>query len=170
MELSMSQRHAVTKKKATAYKRATRAGKSQILDELVDLTGWHRDHARAALRHAGTLKIARPIADRASKFPPHVIACLTICWMLLRTPAGKRLAPMLADVVPLLRRDGDLVLSDLEAALRCSMSAATIDRQLAPERAKLMSRGRSHTKPGTLLKSQIRFAPGPNGQRTCLGS
>ena len=31
----------------------------------------------------------------------------------------------------------------------------TIDRQLAPERAKLMFRGRSHTKPGTLLKSQI---------------
>ena len=151
----MSQRHAVTKKKATAYKRATRAEKSQILDELVDLTGWHRDHARAALRHAGTLKIARPRADRASKFPPHVIACLTICWMLLRTPAGKRLAPMLAHVVPLLRRDGDLVLSDHEAALLCSMSAATIDRQLAPERAKLMSRGRSHTKPGTLLKSQI---------------
>jgi hypothetical protein len=35
------------------------------------------------------------------------------------------------------------------------MSAATIDRKLAPERAKLVLRGRSHTKPGSLLKSQI---------------
>ena len=35
------------------------------------------------------------------------------------------------------------------------MSAATIDRKLAGERAKLTLRGRSHTKPGTLLKSQI---------------
>jgi hypothetical protein len=35
------------------------------------------------------------------------------------------------------------------------MSAATIDRKLAFERAKMMPRGRSHTKPGTLLKSQI---------------
>ena len=35
------------------------------------------------------------------------------------------------------------------------ISAATIDRRLAGERSKLLSRGRSHTKPGTLLKSQI---------------
>lgn len=35
------------------------------------------------------------------------------------------------------------------------MSAATIDRKLADERAKMTIRGRSHTKPGSLLKSQI---------------
>ena len=35
------------------------------------------------------------------------------------------------------------------------MSAASIDRLLVKERAALMFRGRSHTKPGTLLKSQI---------------
>ena len=62
---------------------------------------------------------------------------------------------MLAVVVPLLRRDGELDLTDAEAALLVRMSAATIDRRLAPERARMMLRGRSHTKPGTLLKSQI---------------
>ena len=35
------------------------------------------------------------------------------------------------------------------------MSAATIDRRLAPERAKNRLRGRVGTKPGSLLKSQI---------------
>jgi len=155
MELSMSQRQAVTKKKAAAYKRATRADKTRILDELVDLTGWHRDYARAAVRDAGALKIVRPRRARDPKFPPQVIAGLATCWMLTRAPAGKRLAPMLEVVVPLLRRDGDLVLSDDETALLVSMSPASIDRHLAPERARLVSRGRSHTKPGTLLKSQI---------------
>ncbi|MHC5796658.1 hypothetical protein ACVXZ4_10910 [Lacisediminihabitans sp. FW035] len=47
------------------------------------------------------------------------------------------------------------LLTDAEAALLVRMSAATIDRRLATGRAKLVSRGRSHTKPGTLLKSQI---------------
>jgi len=77
------------------------------------------------------------------------------CWTLIRAPAGKRLEPMLVTIVPLLRRESDIVLNDTEAALLVSMIAATIDRHLAAEWAKLGSRGRSHTKPGTLLKSQI---------------
>jgi len=70
-------------------------------------------------------------------------------------PTGKRLAPVLGELVPTLRRFGELELSEEVAVALMGMSAATIDRRLAADRAKLEVRGRSHTKPGSLLKEAI---------------
>ncbi len=42
------------------------------------------------------------------------------------------------------------------------MSAATMDRRLAGDRAKMALRGRSHTKPGSLLKSAIPIRKDPD--------
>ena len=48
-----------------------------------------------------------------------------------------------------------IVIDEECAARLCAMSAATIDRRLAADRKQLELKGRSHTKPGSLLKTQI---------------
>ena len=156
MELTMSQRRAVTKTIATRYRRASKAGKGVILDELCATTGWHRNHARKALGRALLPAVVpRQPRPRPAVYGPEVVTALGFCWAVLGAPTGKRLAPVLGDLVPRLRRFGELEVSEETAARLVAMSPATIDRRLAPDRAKLLPRGRSHTKPGSLLKDAI---------------
>jgi len=155
MGLTMSQRRAVTKAIATRYRRADKAGKGVILDELCATTGWHRGHARKALGQALTPRIVRPRKPREPRYGGEVIAALALCWAVLGAPTGKRLAPIVAELVPRLRRFEELVITAETAALLVAMSPATMDRRLVEDRAKMALPGRSHTKPGSLLKSQI---------------
>ncbi len=71
-----------------------------------------------------------------------MLAALVVVWQLTRYPAGKRLASMLAVVVPLIRRDGVLDVDDETAAWHRNEGRSIW--------------GRNHTKPGTRIDDLLR--------------
>jgi hypothetical protein len=76
-------------------------------------------------------------------------------WATLGFACGKRLAAALPAMVEALERHGEL---DLDAGVRAQLlaiSPATIDRRLAADRKRMQIKGRTGTKPGSLLKGAI---------------
>jgi len=151
----MSQRKAVTKKLAVEYGRGSKVRKGQILDQLCELNRWHRSHARKALKQALMLQVVKKRQVKQRLYGEPVITALRFLWAVQRTPCGRLLAAALPDLVPRLRGFKELNIDDDTAALLLKIAPATIDRRLAADRAKLRLRGRSHAKPGSLLKDSI---------------
>ena len=62
---------------------------------------------------------------------------------------------MLPEMIPILQKHNEIKLDAATTAKLLAISSATIDRLLKAERKKYQLKGKSHTKPGTLLKHQI---------------
>ena len=116
------------------------AGKRRLLDELQQLTGYHRKSLLRSLNrqeppkpgrsHAGALE--RPHHRR--RYGPEVLEALLPLWEASDRLCGKRLQALLPLLVASLERHGHM---NLEPDMRekvLSMSSATIDRLLSPIR------------------------------------
>jgi len=153
----MAEKHAVTGKLAEEYRRATKRRKGEILDTLISITGYSRDHAARLLRAGPTPRTARPRKKRTRPrvYDADVLFALRRIWATLDGICGKRLHAALPEMVAVMERCCELSVSREVREKLLAISASTIDRLLAPDRARLSLTGRPGTKPGTLLKHQI---------------
>ena len=137
------------------YVLATETDKVRILNEFVAATGYHRKYALTLLNHP-PLPRSRPVRrPRAKTYTPAVQQALVRLWEIADRICSKRLVPGLPDLVDALGRHGELTLDASARTLLLSLSPATADRLLAPTRRAALPRGRTTTKPGSLLKHQI---------------
>jgi len=167
MRLNMKERQAVTKALCERYRKAPKKQKGMILDEFVELTGYNRCYARRLLRnHGRRVQVApgrlvqgdarlRQRAPRKRKYGPELLTPLKKLWVTLDYICAKRLQPALPGLLERLEACKELRLKKAVREKLLAMSAATMDRLLAPERKKFALKSKSRTKPGTLLKHQI---------------
>lgn len=168
MRLTMKERRSVTRAIASRYQKASKKQKGVILDEFTELTGYTRCYASYLLgRHGkrvrikgnivvvGDLKVKTRRRNRHKVYDSNVLDALKKIWLIMDCICGKRLAPVLKEVIGVLQRHEEIELESNVREKLLSISPATIDRLLKEEKKKWALRSRSGTKPGTLLKHQI---------------
>ena len=135
------------------YKHAVKWEKSRIIDAIVESTGYSRKHIIHALNEDVSVPtlITR---DRVSSYES-IVEPLEKIWAVSNFLCGKRLEPFLPELLGSLMRHQEIELTQEEEDLLLSIKSATIDRLLSPAKKGLVLKGRSTTKPGTLLKHQI---------------
>src|SRR5262245_5569531 len=162
MRLTMKERQSVITVMQERYRKAGKKLKHQILDECCRLTGYNRAYASHLLCHykRATKRKGKAQSPSGKKtatpyYDGKVKQALVIIWVIMDCICGKRLQPILSEIIPILEKHREIKLSREVREKLLKVSSATIDRLLAEEKKTLSAGSRSHTKPGTLLKSQI---------------
>ena len=159
----MAARAEITAKYARAYLKASKKDKGRLLDEVIAVTGWSRDNARRRLAKAAEPRprvVSTARKPRGRKYSYDATKTLQRVWAFAGGECGKYLAVAMPALLDALERHGELVPGKARYSVSVraeleAMSPATIDRYLAPARAKDPLRGISTTKPSPLLRSSI---------------
>ena len=136
------------------YRKGIKKEKTRILDEFTAATGLHRKAAiRLLNRRSDPEKLRR--GGRPRFYGPEAVAALNTLWEATDRLCSKRFQPFVSELLGILKRNGEITVTEQAEAELCRMSASTIDRLLRRWRWKGRRRGFSTTKPGTLLKNAI---------------
>lgn len=137
------------------YTAAARGEKGRLLDEACRTTGYHR---KTVIRRLGRRKAGAGAArrrGRPSQYGPAVVTVLERLWTAADQSCGKRLQPFLPELLAMLERAGTCsVPADVRAQV-LDLSAATIDRLLAPARRRLGRRPYTQRRAVSALQALI---------------
>ena len=136
---------------AKRYRISNRVEKARILDEFVDITGYHRKHAMRLLRCDVVPRTGR--RNRRRIYDEAERNALVLLWEASDRVCGKRLKALMPVLIEAMERHGHLELAGEIRTKLLAMSAATIDRALARIREGL---GRQRRRPAAhALRSSI---------------
>jgi hypothetical protein len=141
---------------AGRYHAAARQDKKKILDEFIEVKGFHRKHAIRALRRSAATEAPKPAAPRSRLYDEAVVRVLTILSEVADRVCGKRLKCALPTLQDAMERHGHLQPSPEVRRLVLAASAATIDRVLVLARQS-GKQGRRRTSINTPFEIQSRF-------------
>src|SRR5512139_491951 len=138
------------------YKAGTRKQKKLILDEFCAACGYHRKHAIRLLKKFR--RFTKPRQKKKGRSPIYqteeIIVPLKRIWLAANLPCSKRLKAVLPLWLPGYAQQYGRLAAEVTRALR-EISPSSLDRLLKPVRVKYKGRGKSTTKPGTLLRKHI---------------
>jgi hypothetical protein len=140
------------------YALRNREGKTRMLDELCDDYEYERKYA-IKLLSGGLAPPAGKVHPGPERRYGEIQSVVQYIWRQAEQPCGKRLVPILRQWLPYYERRFER-LSRGHRKLIGQISAATLDRLLAPARAEQVGPGRGGTKPGSLLRSEIPIRTG----------
>jgi hypothetical protein len=135
------------------YLRCSKADQAIMLNEFCQTTHYHRKAAIRLLHRSPQAEHHPP--GRPHAYGPDVTAALTIAWEATDHLCGKRLAPFLPELVPILEHHGELAVTPTVHTQICSISAATVDRLLAPARRAAHHRPYTQSRPSASLQALI---------------
>ena len=157
-----SRREVLEKMKQRYARRAGREARGKLLDEVCELCGYERKHALKVLGGRRPMAGAKPRrGGPRRRYGEEEKGVLKAIWLAAEQPCGKRLKAAVPLWLPHYENERGTLAAAVRERLR-KMSAATMDRMLRAVKIQLGRRGRCGTRPGTLLRTQICFAP-PHG-------
>jgi hypothetical protein len=153
--MSQSTRIQVLEKLRRRYKAAGAEHKTKLIDQAVQLLGYHRKSAIRALHQAAASSTKGPLvlSGRPVKYEPNLLLpWLRPIWQASDYACGRRLVAMLPEWIPAYEQHEKRMPGEVREKLLLA-SGRTLDRLLEPLRGQ--GTGRSLTRPGTLLRQQI---------------